>query len=60
VAAALALTRVLGTLLYGVGATDLATFAAAAVLLGSVAIVACLLPAARAGRIAPALALRNE
>jgi putative ABC transport system permease protein len=60
VTAAMALTRLIGTLLYGVRPTDLASFAAAAVTLVSVALAACLLPASRASRIAPAVALRNE
>ncbi|HJZ98213.1 MAG TPA: ABC transporter permease, partial [Candidatus Solibacter sp.] len=58
--AALGLTRVLETLLYGVQPTDPLAFAAAAVLLAAVALAACLAPAARATRIAPASALRNE
>jgi predicted permease len=59
-AGALALTRLIGTLLYGVTATDLLSFAAASLAMAAVAFVACLLPATRAGRIAPATALRNE
>jgi ABC-type lipoprotein release transport system permease subunit len=47
-------------LLYGISATDLAIFAAAALLLAAVAVVACLIPAARASRIHPAIALRSE
>jgi putative ABC transport system permease protein len=58
--ASLGLTRLIGSLLYGVTSTDLLSFAAAAVTLALVALVACLVPAARAGRIAPAVALRNE
>ena len=60
VAASLALTRLIGSLLYGVTSTDALTFAAAALVLAAVALVACLLPASRASRIAPAIALRNE
>jgi len=46
--------------LYGVTPTDALTFATAALLLAAVALVACLLPASRASRIAPATALRND
>jgi putative ABC transport system permease protein len=60
VAASLGLTRLLGTLLYGVTSTDTLTFAGAAVTLATVALLACLVPAARATRIHPASALRNE
>lgn len=58
--AALAATRVLGTLLYGVGSTDWLAFGAATGLLLAVALVANLVPARRASRIAPADALRGE
>jgi putative ABC transport system permease protein len=59
-AAAFPLTRLIDTLLYGVAPTDLVAFLAAAIALAAVALLACLLPAARATRIAPASALRNE
>ena len=59
-AAALALTRMMSTLIYGVSSTDPLTFAAAAGVLAALAIVACLLPASRAIRIDPAIALRDE
>ncbi len=60
IAAARALTTLMGSMLYGVTATDLVTFAAAAAALAAVAFVACVVPAARAMRIHPAIALRNE
>jgi putative ABC transport system permease protein len=58
--AALAFTRVLSGLLFGVSATDPATFAAVAALLAGVALVACFIPANRALRVNPAIVLRNE
>jgi len=59
-AAALALTRLLGGLLYRVGPTDPETFVIAVVLLGSTALLACYLPARRAVRIDPIRVLRHE
>lgn len=60
VAAAAVLTNLISSLLYGVGATDTATFAAASLVLVLVALAACLIPAARACRIHPSAALRSE
>lgn len=60
VAASLILTRFLRTMLYGVGTTDLLTFASVAVVLCVVAAVACYLPARRAAAIDPVQALRTE
>jgi predicted permease len=60
IAGGAALTRVLRSLLYGVGANDPATFVTTAALLGSVALFACLIPAARATRVDPVIALRVE
>ncbi len=59
-AAALALTRTMATLVYGVSATDPLTFASAALTLMAVAMIACLAPAARAIGIDPGVALREE
>jgi putative ABC transport system permease protein len=57
---ALGLTRFLGTLLYGVGPADPPTYAAVAAILALVAAAACYIPARRAARIEPAVALRRE
>jgi putative ABC transport system permease protein len=59
-AGALALTRVLQSQLYGLTATDPFTIISSAVLLGVIGLLACYVPARRASRIDPMLALRHE
>ena len=56
----LALTRVMTSLLFGVAATDPLTFAGVALLLVNVALAACFIPARRAARTDPLIALRQD
>jgi ABC-type antimicrobial peptide transport system permease subunit len=59
-AGALALGRILSSLIYGISAHDPVTFAAVATLLAVVALLASLIPALRAANIEPIRALRDE
>ena len=58
VAGAVAMTRYMTTLLFGVKPIDVVTFIGVAVVLGIVVLVACLVPARRAAKIDPLQALR--
>ena len=59
-AVAVVLTRVMSTFLFGVSPTDPSTYVAVAATMAVVSIVACLVPAWRAMRVDPLIALRSE
>ena len=60
IAGAVGLTRAMESWLFGIGPTDSLTFAAVALLLVGVGLVACYIPARRATKVDPLVALRHD
>ena len=58
--ASFGLTRILASQLFGVSATDHVTFATISILLVIVTVIACYIPAARATKVSPMVAVRYE
>jgi ABC-type antimicrobial peptide transport system permease subunit len=54
------ITRVMSSLLFGVSATDPLTFVGVSLLMGGTAFLACFIPARRAAKVEPTVALRHE
>jgi putative ABC transport system permease protein len=59
-AGAFGLTRLLSTMLFEVGATDMATYAIVSIAMAALALLACAVPARRAARVDPVTALRQD
>jgi ABC-type antimicrobial peptide transport system permease subunit len=58
--AAIVLTRVMSSVLLGIGSTDIVTFVTVSLAALLVALLACYIPARRATKVDPLIALRNE